>query len=260
MRLKITFQHKSGVFLPYDYQYAVQQWIYQTIANADTTIATRLHDIGYPYEGKSFKLFSFGQWRGVPFKPKLHEGFWIHHHQSDIMVSFVLPEQLATFVSGLFKDQSHTFYFKGGISIAVVTGQIEILQEPKFQQGTYRYKIVTGARISIGEEGKKRPQYKGPDYDDYEHLFIQNLVHKHRASLYYKGDETNEYKIGMSIFDPVKTQMFNVPKENNTITMRGYKFDFELTAPAEIHKTLYFAGAGEECSMGMGWVEMIDKT
>jgi hypothetical protein len=32
----------------------------------------------------------------------------------------------------------------------------------------------------------------------------------------------------------------------------AYKFVFELNAPAEIHRTLYYAGAGEECSYGYG--------
>ena len=113
MRLKITFQHESGVFLPYDYQYAIQEWIYRTLASADTELAMRLHDIGYPYDGKSFKLFSFGQWTGFPYVRKKDEGMWLNTTHSELKISFVLPEQLSTFVSGLFKDQRHTFFFKG---------------------------------------------------------------------------------------------------------------------------------------------------
>ncbi|MBL0025296.1 MAG: hypothetical protein IPO98_09960 [Saprospiraceae bacterium] len=255
MRLKITFQHESGVFLPYDYQYAIQEWIYRTLASADTELAMRLHDIGYPYDGKSFKLFSFGQWTGFPYVRKKDEGMWLNTTHSELKISFVLPEQLSTFVSGLFKDQRHTFFFKGGASIPVLTSQIEILPEPTFDDGTATYKIVTGARISVGAEGHEHPQYKGPEHKDYDYLFIQNLVNKHRSSLYHKGEETKEYVIGMQIFDPVKTQLVNVLKNGHFVNMRGYKFEFELTAPAEIHRTLYYAGAGEECSMGMGWVE-----
>jgi CRISPR-associated endoribonuclease Cas6 len=255
MRLKITFAHRSGIFLPWDYQYAVQQWIYKVLHTADAELAAHLHDHGYQYEGKSFKLFAFSQWTGFPYQPKQKEGFWINNTCSNLVVSFLLPKQLSTFVSGLFRDQSHTFYLKGGKSIPVVTSQIEILPEPPFKDGPSRYKLITGARISVAEEGQEYAQYKGPDHEDYEHLFVQNLVNKHRSSLLYKGEADKGYTIGMQVFDPIKTQMVIVPKNGNVTKMRGYKFCFELNAPAEIHRTLYNAGAGEECSMGMGWVE-----
>lgn len=256
MRIKITFEHKKGVFIPFDYQYAIQQWIYQVLSAADKDLATHLHDSGYTFEGKSFKLFSFGQWTCFPYTPVPKKGMWFNHTQSSLMVSFLLPEQISTFVSGLFKDQSHTFYFKGEKAVPVITSHIEIMPEPIFSDGMATYKIITGARISVGQDGQEYPQYKGPEHEDYDFLFIQNLVNKHRSSLLYKGEPTKEYTIGMQLFDPIKTQMVTVPKEGNLIKMRGYKFGFELNAPAEIHRTLYYAGAGEECSLGMGWVEI----
>lgn len=250
-------EHQAGIIIPWDYQYAIQQWIYQTISKADDVLATLLHDHGYTYEGKTFKLFSFGPWSSYPYDKIKNVGIKFNTSTSFIEISFLLPNVLSTFVSGLFQDQKHTFYFKGNITIPVVTSQIEILAEPSFNDGSISYKIITGARISASQEGKEYPQYKGPAHDDYDVLFIQNLVNKHRSSLLYKGEQNKEYIIGMQIFDPVKTQKVNVPKDGNVIEMIGYKFGFELTAPAEIHKTLYYAGAGEECSVGMGWVEKV---
>lgn len=249
-------EHKLGIIIPWDYQYAIQQWIYQTISKADETLATMLHDHGYVYEGKSFKLFSFGPWSSYPFKPIPSKGIMFSSATSQLEVSFLLPAVLSSFVSGLFQDQKHTFYFKDNVTIPIVTSQIEILPEPTFSDGLATYKIITGARISVGEAGQEHPQYKGPEHEDYDYLFIQNLVNKHRSSLLYKDEPSQEYSIGMHIFDPVKTQMVTVPKDGNLIKMKGYKFTFELNAPAEIHRTLYYAGAGEECSLGMGWMEI----
>lgn len=249
--------HQSGIIIPWDYQYAIQQWIYQTISNADDALATMLHDHGYTYEGKSFKLFSFGPWHSFPYDKIKNAGIKFRSDKSFIEISFVLPDVLSTFVSGLFQNQQHTFYFKGNIAIPVVTTQIAILPEPYFADGTLQYSLKTGARISVKVEGMHNPQYVGPDHEDYDYLFIQNLVNKHRSSLLYTGEPTQEYTIGMQVFDPVKTQMVTVPKDGNEIKMKGYKFGFELNAPAEIHRTLYYAGAGEECSVGMGWVEIL---
>ena len=259
MRLRILMEHRAGIIIPWDYQYAIQQWIYHTLSNSDEAMATMLHDHGYTYEGRSFKLFSFGPWSSYPYDKIKDVGLRFRSSTSSIDVSFLLPEVLTAFVSGLFQDQTHNFYFKGGISVPITTRNIEILPEPTFYDGASTYKIVTGARISVGEEGQEHPQYKGPEHEDYDFLFVQNLVNKHRSSLLYKGEPTQEYVIGMQVFDPVKSQMVTVPKDNNEIKMKGYKFDFELNAPAEIHKTLYYAGAGEECSVGMGWVEKMDE-
>ncbi|MBK9256250.1 MAG: hypothetical protein IPM42_12245 [Saprospiraceae bacterium] len=69
MRLKLTLGDQSGIIIPWCYQYAIKQCIYQTISKADDNLATILHDHGYAYEGKSLKLFSFGPWSSFPFKP-----------------------------------------------------------------------------------------------------------------------------------------------------------------------------------------------
>ncbi len=257
MRIKVTFQHESGILVPWDYQYAVQQWVYKILAAADKDLATHLHNIGYVYEGKSFKLFNFGPWTCFPFKPNSNKGMWFNNPNSSLNVSFLLPEQLSTFVSGLFKDQSHTFFFKDKISIPVSIVQIELLPEPIFVDGSVTYELMTGCRISVHEVGHAHAQYIGPEHEDYHYFFIQNLVNKHRSSLLYKGEGNKEYTIGMQVFDPVKSQKVNVPKDGKVVEMIGYKYPFELNAPADIHRTLYYAGAGEECSVGMGWVEKV---
>jgi CRISPR-associated endoribonuclease Cas6 len=42
--------------------------------------------------------------------------------------------------------------------------------------------------------------------------------------------------------------------------IRGYLFDFELTALPEIHHLILSCGAGEKNSLGFGWVEVYNQT
>ena len=255
MRIKVTFQHDQGILIPWDYQYAVQQWVYKILAAADVMLAKKLHDCGYIYKGKSFKLFCFGPWNSYPYKVLPNQGIMFSAPNSHLEISFLLPSVLSTFVSGLFKDQRHTFFFKDKISIHVSTVQFELLPEPTFADGPASYQLMTGCRISVHEAG--HAQYIGPKHVDYHYNFIQNLMNKHRSSLLYQGAAEKEYAISMQVHDSVKTQKVNIPKDGKLIEMIGYKFGLELNAPAEIHRTLYYAGAGEECSVGMGWVERI---
>jgi len=257
MRIKIHIRHNENMILPFDYQYAVQQWIYKTISNADAEIARRLHDIGYISEGKTFKLFCFSPWYGQPFKVEREKGIRLLSNRSEILISFLLPEVLEIFVAGLFKDQQHTFYFKGGISISILTNQIEILPTPAWTNGMMRYSLKTGARISQNMEGRKHPLYISPDHEEYGIRFTQNLLNKLNAStMNIQTNSINYEAVYMKIISDTRSHVYNIHKDGETIKSKTWSFDFSLDAPVHVHRTLYYAGAGEECSLGMGWAEM----
>lgn len=42
--------------------------------------------------------------------------------------------------------------------------------------------------------------------------------------------------------------------------VKGYVYNFELTAPTEIHRLILAAGIGEKNSTGFGWVERTNPT
>ncbi|MFZ1579979.1 MAG: hypothetical protein WAT26_02520, partial [Saprospiraceae bacterium] len=88
MRLRILMEHRAGIIIPWDYQYAIQQWIYHTLSNSDEAMATMLHDHGYTYEGRSFKLFSFGPWSSYPYDKIKDVGLRFRSSTSSIDVSF----------------------------------------------------------------------------------------------------------------------------------------------------------------------------
>jgi CRISPR-associated endoribonuclease Cas6 len=258
MRLRIQFKHPSKIILPWDYQYPVQEWIYRTISAADQELSAMVHDQGYAHAGKkAFKLFSFGRWDGKPFTPIGRKGMKLYSDTSFIDISFLLPEALTAFVSGLFLNQEHTFYFEGRYSIPVVTVGVEVLTGPAFKNGPMEYSVQTGVRISVGEEGKEHPQYVGPEYEGYELRFLRNLLNKYEAAPLPAKRELSLDEMQLLIHPDISSQMFNIYKNQQWTKMKGYKYDFMLDASESIHRTLYYAGAGEECSMGMGWVERI---
>ncbi len=259
MRIKITFEHKKGEILPWDYQYALQQWIYSTLSKSDEDLATQLHDEGYVVDGKAYKLFAFSPWMGVGYKLLGSAGIQLLSSQSNITVSFLLPEVLSTFVSGLFMDQAHRFYFKNNKVIPTIVTGVEIAKSPHFVDGKMAYSLKSGAKISIKHEQFAHPQYIGPDHAEYKNRFLQNLKNKYSASIISTKYSDLSVPLELNILSSYKTQKINVMKDGYFIEMKGYKFDFELEAPSVLHKTLFYAGVGEECSMGMGWVEVLEK-
>nr|HMP32174.1 CRISPR-associated endoribonuclease Cas6 [Saprospiraceae bacterium] len=245
------------VLLPWDYQYAVQSWIYHVLSKADSDLTTQLHDIGHTYEGKSFKLFGFYQWGSFPYKAQGSKGLLLLSDTSEITVSFLLPDILSTFISGLFIDSNYTFYFTNKISIQAQVVGVQLLLTPSFTKETIEYQLMTGARISTRENGKVHADYIGPAHEAYHEKWIQNLCNKYLASVPKEATPINLDKIKLYIHDEFRSKMINIFKNGTWIKLRVFEYAFSLHAPEELHRTLYYGGVGEECSLGLGWVEMI---
>jgi CRISPR-associated endoribonuclease Cas6 len=47
----------------------------------------------------------------------------------------------------------------------------------------------------------------------------------------------------------------NTPQQSRIV---GNLFEFELTAPIEVHKMIWSAGVSEKSSSGFGWVENVN--
>ena len=58
MRLKLTLQHRPNQVLPINYQYLISSWVYRTLESANAEFATQLHEYGYDFRGKQYKLFT----------------------------------------------------------------------------------------------------------------------------------------------------------------------------------------------------------
>ena len=55
----------------------------------------------------------------------------------------------------------------------------------------------------------------------------------------------------------IKTKEKHETKEQSRIV--GNLFEFELSAPIEVHKMIWNAGCSEKSSSGFGWVEKIER-
>ncbi|MBK9566963.1 MAG: hypothetical protein IPO37_17875 [Saprospiraceae bacterium] len=131
MRLRITLEHKMvssyhGTINTPSNNGSIRRYPRQMTLLATTV----LHDHGYVYEGKSFKLFSFGPWRSYPYD-KIKDMGMKFRTSKPFLETLVLPSVLSTFVSGLFQDQKHTLLQKK-YNDTRADFSTEILTEPIF--------------------------------------------------------------------------------------------------------------------------------
>ena len=259
MRLTLKFKiTKKQQLLPLNYQYPISAWIYKVFAQADKEFATKLHESGYKLEnGKTFKLFTFSQlrfpkntWKIIPRSDRMKT--WSNY--AFLTIAFQLPEQMENFVVGLFKQQKAFIGDKiSGIEMEVEN--IEVIKEKIPDTKTVQIKLLSPITLGLLENNKKHETYILPTHPKYKELFLKNLTDKYTA--------TGKNNISIENLD------FNITKLNTKTTkqtikahtsaqteVRGYWFDFELTAPKEIIEIGLNAGFGSMNSIGFGCGEV----
>jgi len=270
MRLKIQFETKGKKqILPLNYQYPISAWIYKVLAKADIEFTEMLHYEGYVLEnGKKFKLFTFSKlsfpkhtWRIIPNSDRME----VWARKTWLTVSFQLPEQIEKFVTGLFKDQKVFIGDKiSGIEMQVAnvenlgqelfTGQdSQDLQD--YDDVVLKFKTISPIVIGYFEDGKKNEQYINPMNSEYKTIFINNLMDKYKAT----GD--NNIDINKINFEVTKlytkTELQTIKAFTPAETkVRGYHYEFSLTAPKKIIEVGYNSGFGSMNSVGFGFCEV----
>ena len=255
MRFQLTLNRTTKQrMLPMDYQYYISAWIYKVLNQADKEFAQFLHEKGYGQgETKLYKLFCFS--RLYFRKPKLWKEkklFEIPAHEIGLQISFDVPEAATTFIKGLFMSQEFYLGDKfNGIDFRV--SKVEALPEPDFTE-TMNYRLQTPWVVSYKTEEDKHPQYLSPKDEIFEPQAINHIVEKfnntrNAGSISQKQirfKRTSNFKRAGFVMKP------GTPEESRVI---GNLFEFELTAPVEVHQMIWNAGVSEKSSSGFGWVE-----
>ena len=255
MRIRLSLNRTTKQrMLPMDYQYHISAWIYKVLKQADEDFALFLHEKGYgKNDPKLYKLFCFSPLNfGKPIMWKEKKLFEITVHNIEIQISFDVPEAASNFIKGLFMQQAFYLGDKfNGIDFTVT--QVEVLPEPRFTE-TINYRLKTPWVVSFQGEHDKYPDYLSPDDERFDVFAIKHLIEKYNNTR--KSSEIFTEQIRLLITSPFKRSGFVMkPGTREETRVVGNLFDFELTAPVEIHQMIWNAGVSEKSSSGFGWVE-----
>ena len=258
MRLLLTLHHRRNQVLPINYQYLISAWVYQTLSNADEKYATQLHQHGYDFGGKQYKLFTFSglhpRWFDINKKAKT---FILSQAPTRLELSFHIDEAIQHFVIGLFKDQQFSLS-SGSFHADFEVSGIQILPKPVFHN-SMQFRLMTPLCISRKVEGTKHAVFQSPENEGYVELLLKNLLRKQQATFQQTvGVAQNTVEIDF----PYSFELLTKPKSKlftiKGIQIRGFLFDFEIRAPAELLTLGFFAGFGEKnSSLGMGMVMVL---
>ena len=262
MRFKLTLDLIGQErFLPINYQYEFSSWIYKTIHFGDPEFAKWLHNFGYMDGYKQFKLFTFS--RLYPEKYKV-SGDRLELQTNRVLqyISFYANEAVEPFIIGLFKNQE----FSLGDQISKVhfrVNNIEKLAEPDWRP-SLNIRAETPIVISVKEtETSKFGTYLSPEDSRFGDLVLKNLTTKYLALMTQQTKASQQITFGnssemnFSLIGKPKSKLVKIKAGTpNETLLKGYIFDFSITAPVEIIRLGYYGGFGEKNSLGFGYGEL----
>lgn len=247
MRLKITLRadDHGRLAVPIHYQSLLQGLIYHSLEK-DRTLQTFLHDEGFAYQNRRFKLFTFSRLLG-PFYFDRKSGELIFKDKVDWYVGSILPD----FINALGEKFLLTGVVQMGKQKAVIEGlEYEKMMEPADSATISMLSPITIYSTYEKEDGGHLTHYFRPDDAVFSHLLIKNSIKKYEA---FYGDPYN----GSMSFAPL-----HVSEKDKVVTnyrktiINAWGGTYKLSADPKMVNFLYSVGLGSKNSQGFGMFKL----
>lgn len=263
MRFRLTLRKLSTPCnIPINYQSYISANIYRLLELADAQYAAFLHDKGYENQGKRFKYFTFGQLKVPRGKWKLSQGrMLINAPIIRLEVSFLVDKAIEKFVTGVFQDQ-HLYINDVFAHNKFLIEQIEMLPEITFSE-TMHFRCKSPLIVARKNTHNKHSTYLAPHEELFNDILIANLSSKHQTYLHQNGLRhhlQNEVSPQITVLksSPIDAKLITLkPWLERGVKVKGYTFDFSLTASPEMIKVGFYGGFGSNCAQGFGMMEVI---
>lgn len=260
MRIKLLLeQKKPDQLIPINYQYPLSTIIYKIIEEANGEYAGWLHDKGFMHGYKKFKFFTFSALRIPEFEIKGSKIILKSRHL-DLTISMLSDETIENFIIGLFNKRDISIFdntTRAEFRIRTVEREAPVNFTNDMTFSTMSPIILTSKTEYNGKEATK---FLSPADEDYTEYFKRNLEEKYLANCLSKDEKVIEEKIEkIEILTEPKSKLITVKEGQKEETkIRGYLYNFRISAPMSLIKIGYYTGFGKLCSLGMGCVRAIN--
>jgi len=253
MRLTITLQPLKGekAPLPLQYNYPLQSFIYHHIS---LKLADFLHNRGYSYGKRRFKLFTFsrinGRFQVQREKEKIVFTGPIHFHISSPVKEFIeqFAEDLArvpevSINSNSFVITSIEVHFQPGISGSLI---IKMLSP-----------VTVYSTLSTAD-GRKKTYYYSPFEDEFSRLIQNNLIKKYQA-FYGNFPTATDFEIcPLGVTKSAEKIIKYKPKDASYTLIKGWMGHYQLQGNPELISLAYDTGLGSKNPQGFGMFEIMN--
>lgn len=175
-------------------------------------------------------------------------------NRAEWTISFLLEKSTTLFVQGLFADQHFTLGNRD-YRVDFHVANVELLPSVPLEP-TMEWEAQSP--VCVKEHAGDRTIFLSPKAPNYAEAILRGLLSRYE-SLHghpFAGDTTG-FRFDLLSPQP-KSALITIKAGTPQQTrIRGYRYRFRLTAPAELMHIASEGGIGEECSQGFGYVENI---
>jgi len=245
MRLYLELESRNlrYIELPLQYNHLVQGMIYDNLSDS---LANFLHEIGFTYGKRRFKLFTFSRILG---RMRVDDGKAIF--KSPVKLAISSP------IDRFVKELSTTLLKRGVLSLGGTTLCISNMSFPKCINVNGEVEVrmlspVTVYSTLYTPEGMKKTYYYSPYETEFSRLIEENAKKKyyllHKRLLKRGG-------LRIELASPRKSREVIVLYKGTVI--KGWMGRFILKGAKSLIKTLYETGLGSKNPQGFGMFEVI---
>ena len=268
MRLEVDLWLEKPAKIPINYQYHISRALYKNMLLFAKEFTRSLHDIGYAFGGKAFRMFTFSMLR-IRDKEPADGGRSI----------LVKSRRISFYVSTPSKDMydllemsfMHYKAFEIGGTVFRSGGTIGYSDMEFGRSG--RFYTISPVVISKRWREKEakgrrlRETYLDPRDGEYFAFLKRNAERKYIAFRAEMGDSVLETEMelkwnglsGFALLSKPQSKLITLKEGMPGETkVRGYNFEFELTGPPKLLSFVHAAGLGKLNSMGFGCLEGVE--
>ncbi|WP_048602193.1 CRISPR-associated endoribonuclease Cas6 [Rubeoparvulum massiliense] len=247
MRLKITFRPQHGqLTLPIHYHEIVQGFFYRSIQDFD--LAHFLHEIGFVYEKRVYKLFTFSRLEG---------SYRILKKEKQIQFLERVELSISCVVNELIEDLSNRFVLGQNLQLwgqPIIIEEVATSQLTALEQDKYEIRMLSPLTIySTFEnvEGVQKTQFISPFDSHFSDMIEQNFYKKYMA--YYHRQPDGRMKI-----TPQKVTMKDrVVTKYKNLYLTGWMGQYTIESSFDTLQFLYDVGIGAKNPQGFGMFEIL---
>lgn len=252
MRVLLTLHsNQTRASLPLNYNHAVSALIYGTLAESSVDYATRLHDVGFVTDKRTFKLFTFSR---LNFRRSriAKDRIILEDPQVSVQISSPVQDFIEHLVEGLFKCER--FHISGAdFSLQ----QAETLPQPMFTD-VNNFRALSPITEAVREENGD-VRFLSTE-EDWSEIIKRNLTRKYQALTGRTPKDQNlkwTWDRDYLAYMKNKGRRASALIDINNIKIRGWLAPFTIEGSRELIELGYETGFGARNSMGFGMVEII---
>jgi CRISPR-associated endoribonuclease Cas6 len=241
INLKI-FPRKERLTIPLNYNYHIQGFIYNNIS---PPLARFLHDRGFSFEKRSFKMFTFSKLYG---KYRIHNGCITFSCPIELIISSPLNKFVEELANFMLKKEALNICGED-----ILIEEIKVCPEPEIRDEIKIRMLTPAVNYStlMTKDGRKKTYYYSPYEEEFVDLTDKNLRKKYEA---FCGKKPRARKLKIKVIGKPKEKILKY--RDNII--KGYIGKFILNGNRKLLKLGYDTGIGSKNSQGFGMFEVLN--